>query len=90
MAEPVFIVRDSAWNVRFDSRSAVAAVLVFFERVPAGSNRTLTFPDFVGRSAVVTNGIGGNSWSVTTDTALGYPRVQIIGDSERLIAVWVV
>lgn len=90
MAEPVLIVRDSAGTVRFDSRSAVAAVLVFFERIPAGTVRTLTFPDFVGRSAITTTANGGDTWNVTTDTALGYPRVQIDSSVERLIAVWVV
>lgn len=90
MAEPMFVVRDGGGNVRFDSRSAVAAVLVFFERIGSGVARTLTFPDFVGRSAVVTNGIGGNSWEIAVDTALGYPRVQINPSSDRLIAVWIV
>lgn len=77
MAEPVFIVRNSAGAVVFDSRDAYAGVCVGIIDVPAGAPQTYTFPSYVGRTLKVTSMWGLDAWGVAVDYALGYPRLTV-------------
>lgn len=91
MSEPLFIVRDVSSAIVFDSRLAVAGACVGFAQVEAGATLTLTYPDHVARSAQLVALHGHDLWGVSTDTALGYPRVVFSSvPAPRLFAVFVV
>lgn len=88
MAEPQFVVRNSAGQVVLDSRNAAAGCCVEIVTVPAGTSVTKTYPDFVGRTAMV---IASLMLAMPTiDTALGYPRVTFTAfvGQDRVFAVF--
>ncbi len=91
MAEPVFIVRNSAGAVTFDSRVAVAGCVGSLVEVPVSTAVTYTYPNHAGRTAVVLD-VGGRRLSgITIDYALGYPRVAFASSAGlRMVAIWLV
>jgi hypothetical protein len=75
MADPVFIVRNAVGAVVMDSRDAVAGACVDMLEIAAGATPTYTYPEFVGRSAIVLDAGSGYGDGIAIDTALGYPRL---------------
>lgn len=92
MAEPLFIVRNSAGVVMLDSRDASGGACVDLLEIAANTAPVYTYPAHVGRSAAVVTVDGFTSAGATVDTALGYPRVSftLFGASSRIVAVFVI
>lgn len=74
MTEPLFVVRDAGNVVVFDSRVAVIGCAAWAGTVPASTALVVTFPLFVGRTAMVFF-CGSEAPLAAVDAALGYPRV---------------
>lgn len=89
MAEAVFIVRNSAGAVVFDSRDAHAGVCVGVLDVPSGTAQTYTYPDYVGRTLKLCGMWGLDTWGAAVDYALGYPRVQFSASAARTYVLFI-
>ncbi|WP_046111825.1 hypothetical protein [Aquincola tertiaricarbonis] len=88
MAEAVFIVRNSAGAVVFDSRDAFAGVCVGIIDVPGGTPQTYTFPNYVGRTLKVAGMWGTLAWGAAVDYALGYPRLTVDSAAARTFVLF--
>lgn len=86
MSEPVFIVRNSVGAIVLDSRDAVAGACVDLVDVPAGTAPVYSYPDHVGRQALVMTVDGYTASGATVDTALGYPRVSFVSAARGRVA----
>lgn len=89
MAEPLFIVRNSLGQVVIDSRNAAAGACVDLLEVLPNTAPVYTYPEFVGRSAIVINSA---PWlHPQIDTLLGYPRLTFtsISTAARYFAVMI-
>ena len=88
MADPQLVVRNASGQIVLDSRDAVAGCCVEILIVTAGTSVTRTYPEFVGRTAMVLASLMQSM--PTVDTALGYPRVTFTayGPRDRTFAVF--
>jgi len=76
MAEPLFIVRNSAGEVVIDSRTAVAGACVDLIEIAAGAAAVLTYPAFAGFTPMVLqSGFQSMALMPAADSDLGYPRL---------------
>lgn len=68
---------DAGGNLIWDSNTAGSGIIADVRTVAGGVATSYTYPDFAGRScgAIVLEGLGDTG--VTSDTALGYPRVIV-------------
>lgn len=90
MAEPLFIVRNSAGAVVFDSRDAYAGICVGVIDVPSSTAQVYTYPDYVGRGIRVCGMWGTDTWGAAVDYALGYPRVSFSASAARSYVLFIV
>lgn len=71
---------DENGNYVWDTDTVAGGVIADIRTYDASASASLTYPTFAGRSVVVVNLL---TWAeeddigVTTDTALGYPRVTV-------------
>jgi hypothetical protein len=68
---------NSSGALIWDSNTAGSGVIADVKTVAGDVSATFTYPDFTGRSCgvIVLDGFGDNG--VSSDTALGYPRVTV-------------
>ena len=81
---------DASGNLRFDSTTAKGGVFVDSAVFAPGASGLLSFPDYVGATAIlVDQGRTTDDPGITVDTSLGYPRISVPArDEQRSFAVF--
>jgi len=70
-------VFDGAGALTWDSSAAPGGVVADSREIPSGWSGSFTYPDFAGFVAQLVNVCDTRPATITTDMALGYPRVNV-------------
>lgn len=70
-------VFDAFGSLTWDSSTAPGGVVADSREIPSGWSGSFTYPDFAGFAAQLVNVADTRPPSITVDTALGYPRVNV-------------
>lgn len=84
-------IRDAGGVVVWNSLDYAGGVVADVRTYAAGATATLTYPDHAGRNVMIVPlvyGASAGGLGVSSDTALGYPRVTVAAAaSQRRFAV---
>ena len=90
MSEPLFVVRNAANAVVFDSRLAYAGVCVGIVDVPAATAMSVSYPGYTGHTLKALSVSGISSYGATIDTdGSGYPRVNFVSGLARSYVMFI-